>query len=91
MCHFTGYAASPIVGEARNADKQGRVPIVGSGMLYEDSCRIRGYEQILMGIVDRPEWFKYISDRLQVGNLVIVCVAGKVVTGGNFGRSISTW
>ena len=48
---------------------EGRVSVCSLTHLYEDAWQIRGYEEFLMDMYDRPEFCEYIFDRLKERNL----------------------
>ncbi|MHB9030870.1 MAG: uroporphyrinogen decarboxylase family protein [Candidatus Latescibacterota bacterium] len=73
--NIDGYAVSHMTGEVRAAHERGKVAGCWIGHMYEDSWQIRGYEQFLMDMIDRPEWCEYVLDRLQARNLSIVRAA----------------
>lgn len=49
--------------------KNGMVAFTSIGHMYEDAWQIRGYEEFLMDMIEKPEWCEYILDRLMERNL----------------------
>ncbi|MCL5408991.1 MAG: hypothetical protein M1135_03110 [Candidatus Omnitrophica bacterium] len=61
------------VEEAHNA---GKVTFTWVGHMYEDAWQIRGYEEFLQDMLEKPEWAEYILDRLTEKNIKIAsCMA----------------
>ena len=55
--------------QVAQARRQGRVTTCSIGHMYETSWQIRGYEQFLLDMVERPEWAECILDKLFARNL----------------------
>jgi uroporphyrinogen decarboxylase len=53
----------------RAAHDAGRFTVSWGGHMYEDAWQIRGYEEFLMDMLQRPEWCEYILDRLMANDL----------------------
>jgi len=51
------------------AHRNGRVAVGSIGHMYETSWQIRGYEQFLIDMMDRPAWAECLLDKLQARNL----------------------
>lgn len=49
---------------ANAAHERGEVAVSWIGHIYENAWQIRGYEQFLMDMVERPEWAQCLLDRL---------------------------
>ena len=64
-----GFSSRHFAGEVKGAHALGKVAGCWIGHMYEDSWQIRGYEQFLMDMIDRPEWCDYILDRVKERNL----------------------
>jgi uroporphyrinogen decarboxylase len=62
--------ASHMAGEVRAAHEAG-LPTKGwFGHMYEDAWQIRGYEQFLMDMIERPEWAECLLERIAQNNRV---------------------
>ncbi len=72
-----GYSGGHMADEVRAAHDRGRVAGCWIGHMYEDSWQIRGYEEFLTDMIDRPEWCEYILDRLMARNLDMVRFAAE--------------
>jgi uroporphyrinogen decarboxylase len=57
--------------------RQGRVAVAWVGHMYENSWQVRGYEEFLMDMADRPEWCEFILDRFAERNLAIASAAAR--------------
>lgn len=62
------------IAEAR---REGRVVSAWAGHMYEIAWQIRGYEQFLMDLVDRPAWAESLLDRLMHNNIFRAVEAAK--------------
>ena len=58
-----------LTAEVEKAHANGRRVIGSVGHMYEDSWQIRGLEQFLTDLVERPEWCESILDRVTERNL----------------------
>ena len=56
------------------AHEAGRIAVGGVGHMYETAWQIRGYEQFLIDLMDRPAWAECLLERLARNNRV-KCVA----------------
>ncbi|HOL21628.1 MAG TPA: uroporphyrinogen decarboxylase family protein [bacterium] len=69
------------------AHKNGRVASTWVGHMYENAWQVRGYEEFLMDMIERPEWCEYILDRFMERNLNITKLAASagvdVITTGD--------
>ncbi len=59
--HFPGLVAG--------AHSRGRPAALSIGHMYEDAWQIRGYEQFLADMVERPSWAECLLERIFQGNL----------------------
>ncbi len=64
-----GYSGAHMADEVLAAHGRGRVAGCWIGHMYEDSWQIRGYEEFLADMIDRPEWCEFILDRVMARNL----------------------
>ena len=64
-----------MAGEVREIHNRGLVAAGVVGHIYEDSWQIRGYEEFLIDMMDRPHWCEYILDRIKERNLLLACAA----------------
>lgn len=64
-----GHDGSHMAEEVRAAHAAGRYTVSWGGHMYEDSWQIRGYEEFLVDMIQRPEWCEYILDRIMGNNL----------------------
>lgn len=72
-----GYTDDHMAAEVAEAHRQGRVAACWVGHMYEDAWQIRGYEQFLMDMIERPEWCEYILDRITEKNLAVATAAAR--------------
>jgi uroporphyrinogen decarboxylase len=59
------------------AHREGRLAATWAGHMYETAWQIRGYEQFLMDLIDRPAWAESILDRLFENNRFRAVAAAK--------------
>ncbi|MCX5642100.1 MAG: hypothetical protein NTY10_02510 [Candidatus Omnitrophica bacterium] len=86
---FPGQAVfeeSGMADKVQQAHRQGRVATMWLGHMYEDSWQVRGYEEFLMDLVERPEWCEFILDQFVRRNLRVAAAAARagvdyVITG----------
>ena len=64
-----GFSEAGMKATVDEAHARGSVTCAWVGHMYEDSWQIRGYEQFLTDMIDRPEWCDYILDRVKERNL----------------------
>ena len=64
-----GYLGDHMAGRVEAAHAAGRPAGCWIGHIYEVSWQIRGYEEFLVDMVERPEWCAYILDRLTERNV----------------------
>ncbi|MCM8829865.1 MAG: hypothetical protein NC824_02570 [Candidatus Omnitrophica bacterium] len=61
--------------KVEEAHKNGRVAVTWVVHMYENAWQVRGYEEFLMDMIERPEWCEYILDRFMERNLNIAKLA----------------
>jgi uroporphyrinogen decarboxylase len=64
------WATDHMAGEVAQAHRAGRVATVWVGHMYETAWQIRGYEQFLLDMIERPSWAELMLDKLMARNLV---------------------
>lgn len=72
-----GFTTAHMDNEVRESHARGRVAGCWIGHMYEDSWQVRGYEQFLMDMIERPEWCEHILDRFMARNLAIAVAAAE--------------
>jgi uroporphyrinogen decarboxylase len=60
---------SDLPGQVARRHAEGRIAGGWIGHMYEDSWQIRGYEQFLMDMVERPAWAECLLERLMQRNM----------------------
>ncbi|HNQ34449.1 MAG TPA: uroporphyrinogen decarboxylase family protein [bacterium] len=63
--------------KVRAAHEAGKAAMTGIVHLYEHAWQIRGYEEFLQDMIERPEWVECILDRLAERNLKIAEVGAR--------------
>ncbi len=66
-----------LAGEVAAAHEAGRVARGGIGHMYETAWQVRGYEEFLVDMIDRPEWAMCLLDKLAARNLVRAVAAAR--------------
>jgi len=56
---------------------QGKVAVAWIGHMYETAWQIRGYEQFLMDMLERPAWAECLLQRLADNNLIVARAAAR--------------
>ncbi|MBU2495537.1 MAG: hypothetical protein KJ935_03425 [Candidatus Omnitrophica bacterium] len=77
---FPGQAVFEETGMAekvQQAHQQGRAASTWVGHMYENSWQVRGYEEFLMDLVERPEWCEFILDQFARRNLRVATAAAR--------------
>ena len=59
------------------AHSKGRVASCSIGHMYETAWQIRGYEQFLVDMIDRPEWAECMLDKLLARNMNVAVAAAR--------------
>ena len=62
--------------------------------MYEESWQVRGYEEFLMDLAERPEWCEFILDQFTRRNLRVATAAARsgvdlIITGDSFGMHVA--
>jgi uroporphyrinogen decarboxylase len=70
MHDVSTWDASGMKAAADKAHAQGKVVAGWVGHMYESAWQIRGYEQFLMDMIERPAWAQCLLDRIAAGNRV---------------------
>lgn len=65
-----GWDFSDLAEQVAQRHAEGRVAGAWVGHMYEVSWQIRGYEQFLLDMIERPAWAECLLDRLTEQNLV---------------------
>jgi len=82
-----GFEITGMKEKVEQAHKEGKVASAWIGHMYENAWQVRGYEEFLMDMVERPEWCEYILDRFMERNLNIAVLAASagvdVITTGD--------
>lgn len=64
-------------GTVQAAHARGRPAALGIGHMYEDAWQMRGYEEFLADMVERPAWAESILERIFQNNLYAAVQAAK--------------
>jgi uroporphyrinogen decarboxylase len=65
----TKFDYSQVAATVEKAHAEGKVVSGGGGVMYEKAWDIRGYEEFLMDMIDRPAWAQCLLDRLAENNM----------------------
>jgi len=68
---------SGMVDKVQQAHRQGKAAFTWVGHMYENSWQVRGYEEFLIDLVERPEWCKFILDQFTRRNLWVATAAAR--------------
>lgn len=71
------WTADHMADEVRAIHARGQTAVGVVGHIYEDSWQIRGYEEFLVDMIERPHWCEYILDRIKERNLRLACAAAR--------------
>jgi len=63
------WLTDPMAGQVRQAHAAGRVANCSIGHMYETAWQIRGYEEFLIDMMERPAWAQCLLDKLMYRNL----------------------
>jgi len=66
---LSGWDFSGLAGQVQAAHAAGKVTVGWVGHMYETAWQIRGYEEFLMDLVERPAWAGCLLERLFEQNL----------------------
>jgi len=67
----SGYDETGMKEKVAQAHQQGHVVCTAVGHIYETSWQIRGYQEFLMDMVERPAWCECILDRIAASRMAI--------------------
>ncbi|MCX8082050.1 MAG: hypothetical protein N3D17_01430 [bacterium] len=70
-----GFQITGLKEKVEEAHKNGKVVCTSVGHMYENAWQVRGYEEFLMDMIERPEWCEYILDRFMERNLNVATIA----------------
>ncbi len=73
----SGWPTDHMAEAVEQAHREGKVAAGSVGHMYETSWQIRGYEQFLLDMIERPEWAACILDKLFARNLVRATAAAR--------------
>lgn len=73
----SGFDESGLRDRVREIHAAGGIAVLGIGHMYESAWQIRGYEEFLMDMVERPEWCEFILDRLAQRNRNLAEIAAR--------------
>lgn len=65
-----GWDFSDLAEQAQNRHAEGQVAGAWVGHMYETAWQIRGYEQFLLDMIERPAWAECLLERLMEQNLI---------------------
>jgi uroporphyrinogen decarboxylase len=75
---YTGeFNTSDMKKKVKESHQTGKVSFTWIGHMYEDAWQIRGYEEFLQDIIERPQWVEYILDKLMERNIKIATCAAE--------------
>ena len=72
-----GYTDDHMKDQVDKIHAEGRVAVSSLTHMYEDAWQIRGYEEFLVDIYERPEFCEYILDRIKDRNIRKAVAAAK--------------
>lgn len=67
---YSGWDFSGMAAQVEEAHKAGRYAQAWVGHMYESAWQIRGYEEFLMDLIERPAWAECLLERLFQQNLI---------------------
>ncbi len=73
----TGFDETGLKEQVAEAHAQGLAVYSYIGHMYEDAWQIRGYEEFLMDMAERPDWCEYILDRITERNVALATAAAR--------------
>lgn len=59
------------------AHREGKIVVASIGHIYENAWQIRGYEEFLIDLVERPSWAECLLDKITEANLIKAVEAAK--------------
>lgn len=69
VINYAGWDESHMPGEVEAFKRNGRIPGLYIGHMYESAWQIRGYEQFLMDMALQPEWCEVLLDKFTERNV----------------------
>jgi uroporphyrinogen decarboxylase len=72
-----GFEEAGMKERVRQVHEQGRVAAAWAGHMYENAWQVRGYEEFLVDMIERPAWCECILDRFMERNLKIAEAAAR--------------
>jgi uroporphyrinogen decarboxylase len=67
---YSRWDFSAMAGQVQEAHQAGRYAQAWVGHMYESAWQIRGYEEFLMDLIERPAWAECLLERLFQQNLI---------------------
>ena len=71
------HTSEGMAGSVESAHANGRPVTSWVGHMYENSWQVRGYEEFLIDMIDRPEWCEHILDRYKENNIRAATAAAR--------------
>ena len=75
--NMSAWDYSYLTEKVKTAHAEGKVVFCFAGHMYESAWQIRGYEQFLMDMIDRPAWAECLLERIYQNNLFVAKAAAK--------------
>ncbi|MCM8769266.1 MAG: hypothetical protein NC911_06275 [Candidatus Omnitrophica bacterium] len=72
-----GYDETGMKEKVEEARQQGQVSCTAVGHIYETSWQIRGYEEFLMDLVERPAWCECILEQVAAAKMAIATAGAR--------------
>jgi uroporphyrinogen decarboxylase len=73
----SNWSDADMAAQVRQIHARGKVAVSWIGHMYETAWSIRGYEEFLVDLLERPMWAESILDRLTEANMVRAVAAAK--------------
>lgn len=74
---FSRWDGSELATSVNQAHAEGKIAAGAVGHMYETAWQIRGYEEFLMDMMDRPAWAECLLDRIARQNMIKATTAVK--------------
>lgn len=74
---FSQWDASEMAPAVSKAHAEGRIAIGAIGHMYESAWQIRGYEEFLVDMMDRPAWAECLLERIAGQNMIKATAAAR--------------
>jgi len=68
---YSGWGSSHLASDVEAIHAEGKVAIGLGGHMYETAWQIRGYEQFLTDMMDRPTWAECLLERVAARNRIV--------------------